>query len=298
MKLTHLALVVALSAVTSFVVGKSVVPSQNTATPQSTKSTAYQRVMETRTVRCAYVVRPPHIFVDPNTKQISGIDHDLIEEIGKAAGLKIEWVEEVGFGTFPEHLNSGKQDAFCSLVLISARRAQRVELSQAVTFMPLHAYAREGDTRFDNDLGKVNVKDVKIAVIDGSSQKAATDSAFPNASQYAVPGDADVAQTLLAVTTGKADVVTTDENMVHDYNRSNPTQQLRRIASEKPIRTYGEAFAFAKGETELRDLFNAAIQEMIGNGFVERIITKYETTPDAILRTAQPYAQPNQKGTP
>ncbi len=287
MKLSHIVLIVALSAGTAFAVGRyAPAPSLQNETK---KETAFERVMRTGTLRCAYVVRPPHIVVDPNTKQISGIDHDLIEEIGKAAGLKIEWQEEVGYGVFPEHLNSGKQDAFCSLVLISARRAKRVELSQAVTFMPLRVYTRVGDTRFDSNLSSLDQPSTTIAVIDGSSQKAAVDSAFPNAKTYALPGDSDNAQTMLAVTTQKADAVVADDNTVNDFNARNPDTRLQRVENLPPIRTYGEAFAFGKDETALRDLFNAAIQELVGNGVVERLIAKYETAPNSILRTTKPY---------
>ena len=287
MKPAQILLTVLLSATVAFAVGRyAPAPSMQNETK---KETAFERVMRTRTLRCAYVVRPPHILVDPNTKKISGIDHDIIEEIGKAAGLNIEWQEEVGYGVFPEHLNSGKQDAFCSLVLISARRAERVELSQAVTFLPLHVYTRAGEMRFDGNLSSINQPDVTIAVIDGSSQNAAVDSAFPNAKKFALPGDSDNSQTMLAVTTQKANAVVADDNTINDFNTRNQETLLRRVENLPPIRTYGEAFAFGKDETALRDLFNAAIQEMVGNGIVDRLISKYESTSGSILRTAKPY---------
>lgn len=253
------------------------------------KETAFNRVMRTRTIRCAYVVRPPHIIMDVNSNKISGIDYEIMEAIGKAADLKIEWQEEVGYGVFPEHLNSGKQDVFCSLVLISARRAQRVELSRPVEYMPLHAYVKNGDHRFDNNFQAINDAAVKIAVIDGSSQKAATDSAFPLASQYSLPGDSDNSQTTIAVAAGKADVVVSEDNTIHDYNKRNAEKALRRVPNSYPIRTYAEAFAVPKGELELVALLDSALQELDGNGVIDAIISKYEPVAGSIFRMQKPY---------
>jgi len=288
MKLAQIALTALVSAAIAFGVGKyTAAPSVQA---EAKKETAFERVMRTRTLRCAYVVRPPHLMVDPNTKQISGIDHDIIEEIGKAAGLKIEWQDEVGYGNYPEHLNTNKQDALCTIAMISARRAQRVELTLPVTFMPVYVYGREGDARFDNDTSTIDKKSTVIAVVDGSIMKAATDAAFPNASQFAIPGEADIAQSLLAVATKKADLVLTDDNMMFDFNTHNPDNKLRRVPSYKPVRISPEAFSVAKGETELRDFLNASLLELVGNGFIEKIIARHTITPDAVLQMAPTHA--------
>lgn len=259
--------------------------------------TAFTRVMRTRTLRCGYSVWAPYFMIDPNTKQMSGIDYDIMEAIGKAANLKIDWAEEVGFGSFPEALSVGKQDAFCVTVWVSAARAERVTLTDPVDFVPLYAYVRDGDSRFDGNPTSIDDEKVTIAVIDGSTQKAVADMSFPHARQYALPGDTDGSQILMAVGTGKGDVVFADEFIVHDYNAHNADKQLRRIGGMGPVRIFGDAFSVGKGETGLVDVLNAAIQELYGNGTIDRILSKYETSPGAILRAALPYAKiPLQQG--
>ncbi|MFA6280068.1 MAG: transporter substrate-binding domain-containing protein [Bdellovibrionales bacterium] len=255
------------------------------------KETAFERVMRTRTLRCAYSVWPPYLMIDPNTKQISGFDHDIMEAIGKAANLKIEWKDEVGFGNFPEQLSSGKDDAFCVTVWVSAMRAQRVELTTSPDYASLYAYVREGDTRFDNTLNSLNNESATIALVDGSTQKAVADGSFPKAKQYALPGDSDGSQVLMALASGKGDVIFADEFIVHEYNSHNADKPLRRVAGAAAVRVFGNAFSVAKGEWELRDLLNAALTELQGAGIIDRILSKYEVTSGAILRAAPSYAK-------
>ena len=89
-----------------------------------------------------------------------------------------------------------------------------------------------------------------------------------------------------------------DDFLISDYNARNPSNKLRRVAGAPPLRTFGVAYAVAKGEWELRDLLSVALSELQLNGTVERIIKKYETTPGSILRVAKPYADPVHGGNP
>jgi ABC-type amino acid transport substrate-binding protein len=267
-------------------------PANNFGFQPTKKETAFERVMRTRTLRCGYSVWAPFFMIEPNTKAMSGTDYEIIEAIGKVANLKIDWQDEVGFGTFPEQLQSQKDDAFCVSVWISAARAQRVELTTPADYSPLYAYVRDGDTRFDNNLDAINNENVTITVIDGSAIKAVADGTFPKAKQFALPGDSDGSQMLMALAARKGDVTFDDEFTIHEYNDHNPDKKLRRVPSPNPVRIYGGAFSVGKGEWELRDELNAAIAELLGNGTIDRILSKYEVVPGSILHAAKPYAHP------
>ncbi len=260
--------------------------------PAAKKETAFERVMRTRTIRCAYALWPPFAMSDPNTGAKSGINHEVMEAIGKVANLKIEWLEEVGFGSFPDQLRSGKEDVFCTGAWMSVPRAQRIEYTAPIEYGVLYAYVRENDARFDGKLETLNDENVTMAVIDGNTSDAVTEAEFPKAKRYAVPSAADAAQLLLTVATGKGDAVIVDDFQISDYNAHNPSNKLRRVAGTPPLRTFGTAYAVAKGEWELRDLINVALSELQLNGTVERIIKKYETTPGSVVRVVKPYADP------
>lgn len=268
---------------------------KETAAPKN--ETAFARVMRTRTLRCAYATWPPYLAVDPNTKKLSGVDHAIFEAIGKAANIKIEWQEEVGYGVVSEQLGSGKQDAFCANIWLSAYRAQGLELTSEAYYMPLYAYVRADDNRFDENLRALNDDKVTVAFTDGSAQKTASIAAFPKAQHFAVPQMADQGETLIAVARKKADVVLADPLVILDYNRNNPKAPLKHVEGTGPVRTYGAVYAVAKDETALRNFLDAALKELLNDGTIDRIIGHYEAVPGAILRVATPYAPPVTRAT-
>src|ERR1035441_7647986 len=83
MKNVILALLVLLTALPAFAADKQA-------------DEVYDRVVKTHTLRCAYTIYPPFIAKDTATGEISGLFHDLLEQMGKELGIKIVWAEEVG----------------------------------------------------------------------------------------------------------------------------------------------------------------------------------------------------------
>src|SRR5688572_21529801 len=57
----------------------------------SAAASVYDRVMQSGTMRCGYVIDPPGCRMDPNTKKLSGIGIETIELLGKNLNLKVEW---------------------------------------------------------------------------------------------------------------------------------------------------------------------------------------------------------------
>ena len=287
-KLVHIIISAAVAAMVAgaFVYFGGNVPFERT---KNVKESAFARVMRTRTIRCAFTLWPPHFMIDPNTGEKSGVDVEVMEAIGRVTDLKIKWEDEVGVGAAPEQLESGKQDVFCAALWENGRRAQRVETSKPIDYMPLYAYVRENDTRFDGNVAAINNGKVTISLVDGAAQKALADGSFPKARQYSLPIATDATQSFLAVSTGKGDVVFSDAAAIADYNAHNPAHNLRRATGTPALRIYGDVFVTAKGEAQLRDLLSAAITELLNDGTIDRILDKYEIEPGAFFRVAPAY---------
>lgn len=270
-------------------------PANNSGEHTFKKETAFERVMRTQTLRCAYVSRAHHFTVDAATKRISGIDYEVMEAAAKLLHLKIDWVEETGYSIFPEQLNSGKEDALCVTIWTSAARAARVLSSAPVVYSQIYPFVRDDDNRFDNNINAMNDEKVTLAVLDGSTMKSVADSSFSKAKQFADPGLSDDGQLLLNIATGKADAGFFDEIMIYDFNEHTTDKKLRRVIGAAPVRTYAEAFTVAMGEWELREMLSVAINELHNNGTIERILRKYETVTGAIVRVPMPYTNMEKK---
>lgn len=124
MRISHLVLVVFLSCVSAFVTVKFL--NRNSAGAQET---AFERVVRTNTLRCGYYVFPPITSRDVKTQKLSGLSIDMMERIGQSSGLKIEWAEEVDFGTWPQGLRTGSSGSDPLPMFLSAFKNQALALT-------------------------------------------------------------------------------------------------------------------------------------------------------------------------
>ncbi len=260
-----------IAAIISYVVAIS---ASSTGPVTASKESVYDRVMRTGTIRCGYGISPPVLVQDPNTKQISGLDYDIWQEIGKELGLKIEFTEEAGWGNFIEGLKTRRYDAFCSGLWSDSVRAKHLTITVPIIYSFVEAFVRSDDHRFDHDIYKANNKDVTIPAVEGDVSMEMAKNGFPLAKIYALPQTATISDILVAVQTKKADIVFLDQAMIASFEKENPGV-LRMLEGIPPVFVYGSHYGFLNGEIELRDMVNIALQKMIDDGRLRRMAESY-----------------------
>lgn len=253
-----------------------------------TKETAYERVMRTSTLKCAYIVYPPETIKDPNTGALSGTIVDLTNEAGKQLGWKIEWVSEVGFADMFDGLASGKYDALCSGLWENPARAKAALFTIPINYGVYYAFVRADDTQFDQGLNPAREKYVKIAVIDGEYGDFVAKESFPDTQTYRLPQLSDVSQLLLSVTTHKADIAFLQKGPAKGYMAHNPG--TLKILERYPVRVMpAPAIAVAPQEQALKNTLDATFRFLLNNGTVEGILRKYDPNLDSYKLIAKPY---------
>lgn len=238
------------------------------------KESAYDHVMRTQTIRCGYAISPPVMVQDPNTKIISGLDYDVWKVIGEELDLKVEFVEEAGWGNFIEGLRTGRYDAFCSGLWADPARIKFLSLTGPVIYSFLKTYVRSDDHRFDGNLEKVNSPDVTIPAIEGDVSVKMAQSRFPHAKIYSLPQTATVSEMIMAVQTKKADVVFLDQGMIKGFEEKNPGV-LRELTGVPAPYVFSSHFSVLSGEIQLRDMIDVVLRKMIDDGRMERLAKKY-----------------------
>lgn len=238
------------------------------------KESAYDRVIRTGTLRCGYGIFPPMILKDPNSGEVTGIFADVMREIGKAAGLKVEFVEEVDWGAIPAALQSRKIDAMCAGMWATAKRGKFIAFSDPVFFSTMRAYAKADDTRFDNNPAALDNPAVRLSVNDGDASLEIADRLFPKAERVYKTQMAGEDFMLMNVATGKADVTFTAPSIAAAFAKANPGK-LREVPMDKPLSLYANVIGVDIREQELRDLLNAAVTELRHNGAIEAIFRKH-----------------------
>ncbi|HEY1095676.1 MAG TPA: transporter substrate-binding domain-containing protein [Alphaproteobacteria bacterium] len=253
---------------------------------------AFDRVMRSKTLRCGYVVYAPTIIKDPNTGKMSGIMHDVIEDIAARLEIKVDWVEETTWANYMEGLNK-RYDIVCA----AAWANNLGEWPHSETVGPLfysgiNIWVRKTDTRFNNNITAINDSKITIASIDGTipGRIAATD--FPKAKILSLPQSGDHSLNLLNVINHKADVTMVENYTGNAFAANNP-DSLKNITQNNPVRVYPNVFLVGKGEYKLQSMLQMVFNDMRNNGEVDKILSRYEEYPNSFYRVAKPYQYGN-----
>ena len=247
----------------------------------------YDRIMKTKTLRCSYAVYPPGLIRDPNTGAISGIFHDLMEEIGRQHSIKIEWAEEVDYGSIIENLESGRSDVFCSNLWPSPERAQRAFFTIPALYSGVGVYVRADDVRFDGDLRKLNDPQYKISVQDGDIGDSIARADFPKAQRVSIPQAAISSLRYQDVVNQKADALFDDAAAIAGFLKEHPGA-LKNIAAENPVRLFPNVYMINGGEAQLKVMLDTSLQQLIYQGAVKKLMEKY-AGPDGFYEVAPPF---------
>lgn len=255
-----------------FLHGRGLAP----ATAVAEKTSGIVNVVNTGTLRCGHVNWRPYYYVDlkDGNNQPTGLNYDLMTEIGKILDLKIAWVEEIGWGNIGEGFKTNRYDAVCTSMWVDSAKLKNLSLSRPIFYSAPQLFVRADDTRFDGNVDRINQPDVKIAVIDGSPLFRFVKERFPGATVVTLPQMVQDAEYLMNVTTKKADAAIMDPEEIKPFMAANPGQ-LKPIADIPPMRILPHVLAFPQDDLQLTAMMNGALQILIDNGVMEKIGKKY-----------------------
>lgn len=269
----------------AFIIGQC--SSRGTDTPPDQAESRLIGILESGKIQCSYLIYSPYFRMNPNTKELSGIFHDIMEEIGRAADLQIEWVEEVGYENIFASLESGRHDVFAGGLWPSTSRAKAGGFTIPVFYSVIKAWGRAGETRF-RGLDGINGPDVRIATIDGAMEDIIAKSDYPLAQRVSLPELSPFTQNLLNITANKADLTFAEPGIIREYLQSNPGT-LKELAPGKPLRIFGNSLVVRRDDFQLLAFLDVALRELLYSGAIDRILERYEPAPGVFPRAALPY---------
>jgi ABC-type amino acid transport substrate-binding protein len=256
--------------------------------PGTTQATAYDRILASGVIRCGYVPYPPGLIKDPNTGKVSGVFADAIMEAAANLGLKVDWTEEVGWGSMIEGLNTDRYDLICSPVWANSSRAKVADFTTPLFYSGINAYVRSNDTRFSEALKVVNSQDVKIATIDGEMSAIIANNVFPNARTLSLPQTSDDSQLLLNVAEGKADITFVEPYIANLFLKSHPAS-VRNVTVGDPIRVFPNTMMLKKGDARLKSMLDIALGELVNSGEIDLLLKKYAGSGLPFYPVSKPY---------
>jgi ABC-type amino acid transport substrate-binding protein len=285
-KISKRAMLVSIVALLVSVLGWVFRPTTNNQT--SMQQSVYDRVVQSGVIKASYANYPPYCIKDPNTGKLSGIFVDTLDEAGRRLGLKVEWVEEVGWGAIFEGLNSNRHDIFGAGIWKNSSRAKVGDFSRPLFFNVIKLWGRPTEKRDFSDFSKLNEPSVRIATLDGAIEDVIAKTDYPSATRVSVPQLAPWSDVLLNITSNKADVTFAEPAAVNLYLAKNPGT-LKELAADKPVRVFANGFAFKLGEPKFKAMIDGTLDELLQDGTVDRFINKYEQQRGEYMRVARPY---------
>lgn len=214
---------------------------------------------------------PPFESVDASGNKV-GFDVDLMTEIAKRLGVKLEWVD-MPFDSLIAAVQEGKIDASISSFNYSEERDKTIDFSDA------YYTSQDAFTVADTFAGKiVNPEDVaafKVGVQTGTTQDSwLTDNLvksgkLPEANLFHYDR---VDQAMLDLKNGRVEVMMSDNV---------PAQALAsklgglKIAYQGVLSSGPLNIVIPQGDAELQKAINDIIKQLQNEGFIDNLATKY-----------------------
>jgi len=266
--------VIFIAAVTATLASAIFLHFQNAQAPAAApaKIPVLDNVVKTGTIRCGYVNWKPFYYSEmkDGNNRPTGLNVDIMTELGKILDLKIAWVEEVGWGTIGEGFKTNRYDMVCTSVWADPAKLKNLSLSRPIFYSAPTFFVRADDTRFDGNTDRINKPDVKIAVIDGAPLSFLVKQDFPSAQIVASPQMVQTAEYLMNVTTKKADLAIMDPEEIKPFMQANPGQ-LRPIANIPHLRVLPHVLTMPPNDMQFASMINTALQILIDNGVMDKI---------------------------
>ena len=212
---------------------------------------------------------PPFEVFDDNA-QPAGFDIDLSNMIADAAGKKLQ-IENMDFGGLIAAIQSGKIDFSAAGMSVTKERLQSVDFSK-----PYYSSRQVIVVPADSTIAsKEDLLGKKVAVQEGTTGDSMvrefkeTDNGEPKDNTVSFKLNADVAMEVL---NGRADAFVLDEEPSKAIVAQNEGK-LKILDVEFGTEEY--AIAVKKGNTELLDIINGVIDQMMSDGTYDAMIAEY-----------------------
>lgn len=248
-------------------------------------------VIKSGKLRVGYITFPPYLNKDTSSGQLSGIFYDITQKLGRNLSLKVVWVEEAGLANLSAGFDANRYDLIAFPLWRNGARAKNVAFSTPLFYSAVGAYARAGDTRFDDRLDRINSPEITVAAIDGEMAGVIAAEDFPKAKVVSLPQLVDYTQLMLEVTSDKADVTFFSTLFANRFISKNPNS-VKEISRGRPVRLYAECFILPLGDPSFASMIDSALIEIVENGGLEAAFRNQGEDPGEYFMRALPYRQP------
>lgn len=262
------------------------------AIPGTAQNVAFNRVMQTRILRCAYVNWAPMLSRDPNTGIVSGVWYEYMNELARSLDMRVEWTQELNASAYPTDMNSGQYDLECTGGWQTAEIGKSAEYTVPMFYFPVVAVVRDGDCRFDQSLAFINDPMIRVVTIDGDLSQSILRSNYSSAFMVNLPKSGnEIERQFTEIESGRADVAFLNLAVAKDYMAQNPGKF--KAITHMPVQVIPANISVGANEFRLTNMLNTASQNLANSGFMNALLDKYDPNQQAFYRVTRPYQVPD-----
>jgi len=230
------------------------------------RESALQRIQRTGIMRVGWALWFPWTYVDQKTNKVIGIGPDVMEELAKAMGVKIEWVAD-SWATLAAGIQADKFDIVYPFT-ITLPRAMVVDytddtMRESINFLIMKKNASRFKTPKD-----VDQPGVKVGATLGSNVEYHVTRLVKNAEIIRLKSQAEG---LMSLTLGKVDVLSNAGSGIADAMKHYPETTVIKgsLALAK------NSMCVRQGDQIFLNFLNLFIADMKETGTLDRIFQKY-----------------------
>ena len=209
----------------------------------------------------AFDSNPPFGFVDPQSKQITGLDVDYAKELAAKLKAKLELVPTNPANRIPL-LTANKVDIVLANFTITEERAKQANFSIPYFASGQQFIAKKGTLTSPDQIGKL-----RIGVDKGTTNEIVLREKFPTATLVAYD---DTPFAFTALRNGNVQAVTQDGPKLIALLANAPDKEKYEIP---PFSVSDDLIGagIAKGETRLTEFVNQTLRELESSGKAQKI---------------------------
>lgn len=247
------------------------------ATAQASVTSTLDGIKSRGTLRVGWAVVYPQIYREPKTNQLTGVSVDIMQEMAKSLGVKLELVED-SWATLVAGVQSNKYDITIPALAVTLPRAMAVTYTRPVYRSPVGLMIRKSDADKYKSWKDMDQPNVRISVTLGSNADMFATRIFEKAQILRVKAAPDSIAQLL---TNKADAW---GSPVESFIKAGQEQPALAQIGGPAVGYSPVAMAVKAGDYFFRDWVNHYIDEIQETGVLARIFKKYSMSEDSLVR--------------
>jgi cyclohexadienyl dehydratase len=235
---------------------------------RAAQSPVLESIQSEKVIRVGYIINSPQAFLEPKTGEVSGLYPDLLREVARQLGARIEF-EETTFANMLLALD--RVHVVVGGGSVTVDRATKIAFTEPVIYLGLGYVCREDDDRFKTE-ADLNQRGIKVAAAAGSVSEEYLISNVPNAEHIILP-KGELGRVALEVLSGRADAGVVNSAQCIEFAKEHPG--LRYPTRGQPFYIFLSGLAMKQGDSEGMAFWNSVLQLFRVNGFLATLDKKH-----------------------